>query len=193
MLPFSLALAQMRQECFNKRYLVYACRALDKDLESVPVGYRSDLCILLPAIFKCSALKSDFIHMGILIIDRLGIHIDKAVNMTYDCLPEKTLATDIINIGLVLELESGTMNRATAWKIDWSAFAYSVKAQDSMQADDGIGTVTSATQSHFEKNSSQNLQAGDMICHIQMVRILLLYRRITPEGKYTTFCTISQS
>lgn len=188
MLPFSIALSQLRQECFDRRDLIYGGRALDNDLKSIPVDYESHACKLLPALFGSPAVKSDFVYIGLLIIDRLGLDIHETIGMTYDYLSGQTWSTDLLNIGLVLEGKQ--KDQDTVWKINWNAFAHPRKLDKSVLFNDGVGSVT---HSNAHVSVTLDLQAGDLICHIAMVNLLLIFRNNRRAEEPTEINTTSTS
>lgn len=188
LLPFSITLSQLQQDCFDRRDLVYGGRALDDDLKSIPVDYESHVCKLLPALFGSPAVKSDFIYMGLLIMDRLKIEIHETVEMTYGYLPGQTWSTDILNIGLVLESE--LRDQDTVWKIDWSVFAHQRKLDKSVIFDDGRGSIT---HDNTHASKSLDIQTGDLICHIAMVDLLLIFRHSYQAERPTGASSVSTS
>jgi len=183
LLDFQLAFTQLRRQlCYNLRDFVYALRALDEDLQTVPVEYENDLVFLMPKLFEQDIMKSEVSHAELLVLERSNLDVRAVINRTSSMLSDKTWDDTIDQIGVVTGLFQCPSTNTPRWTVNWSACQNWSKGLKQATYDDGIQDVelppnkAAETTEFREDLYSTRICRGDIAIRFHWLSKFLIYR-----------------
>ena len=153
-----------RQLCFDERDLVYALRALDSDMQDIPVRYDQHAAFLLPKLFTSDAVRSEPERFGPELIERLDLDVEEVTRLTEDTLPDSTFGIGVENVGLITD----ATRSLGEWNVDWSAFRIRRGRSDDTKFENGPGLLNS--------DPLVDISPGDLILLFNWTNIILVYR-----------------
>ncbi|KAJ9649852.1 hypothetical protein H2198_010823 [Neophaeococcomyces mojaviensis] len=181
-ITFQLAFAQLRKQlCYDPRDFVYALRALDEDLQDVPVEYEKDLVFLMPKLFEQDLLTSEVTHAGLLVLERLALDVQEVIRRTNGMLSGKTWEVPIDQIGVVVEQTRHLSSNTLSWEVDWSACRSWSKGLDQATYDDGMQAlelvlVQEKGNVATLKQLCPDIRQGDVAIRFHWLSMVLIYR-----------------